>query len=181
MAGGAASSALSRLPPRARLVAIEPDGRGGSVEKGPPAEASARLSDCVVMSRDAVDVARRGYEAYESQGVEGILQFLDPTVEWRNPPDSPIAGVFRGHDGVREWQRLTDEVFAEMHFWPEDLIEAPDGRVLALCHARVRGRGSEVVVEVPFAHVIEVRDGKAVAFAMYSQVADARAAVGLPA
>jgi ketosteroid isomerase-like protein len=98
-----------------------------------------------------------------------------------HPPDSPIAGVFHGHDGVRKWQRLTDEVFAEMHFWPEDLIEAPDGRVLALCNARVRGRGSEVVVEVPFAHVIEVRDGKAVAFAMYSQVADARAAVGLPA
>ena len=61
----------------------------------------------------------------ESQGVEGILQFLDPKVEWRNPPDSPIAGIFHGHDGVREWQRLTDEVFDEMHFWPEELIEAP--------------------------------------------------------
>ena len=139
------------------------------------------MADYEAMNQEAVEVARQGYEAYESRGVEGILEFLDPDVEWRNPPDSPIAGVFHGHDGVRKWQRLTDEVFAEMHFWPEDLIEAPDGRVLALCNARVRGRGSEVVVEVPFAHVIEVRDGKAVAFAMYSQVADARAAVGLPA
>ena len=53
--------------------------------------------------------------------------------------------------------------------------------MLALCHARVRGLGSEVVVDVPFAHVIEVRDGKAVAFEMYSRVDDARASVGLPA
>ena len=133
------------------------------------------------MSEEAIELVRRGYDAYESQGVEGILQFLDPKVEWRNPPDSPIAGIFHGHDGVREWQRLTHEVFDEMHFWPEELIEAPDGRVLALCHARVRGLGSEVVVDVPFAHVIEVRDGKAVAFEMYSRVDDARASVGLPA
>jgi hypothetical protein len=51
--------------------------------------------------------------------------------------------------------------------------------VLAICHGRARGRESDVVVDVPFAHVIEVRDGKAVAFHMYSQVADAEAAVGL--
>jgi ketosteroid isomerase-like protein len=126
-----------------------------------------------------IDLARRAYVAYESEGIEGILPFLDPAVEWRNPPDSPIAGVFHGHDGVREWQRLTNEVFAELQFWPKEIIEAPDGRVLAICHARARGRESDVVVEAPFAHVIEVRDGKAVAFQAYPQVADARAAVGL--
>ncbi len=101
------------------------------------------------MSSEAVDLVRRGYEAYQSDGIEGIMAILDPAVEWRNPPDSPIAGVFHGHDGVREWQRLADESFDEMDFWPRELIEAPDGRVLAICDARVRGRGSEVVVEVP--------------------------------
>ena len=131
------------------------------------------------MSSEAIEVVRRGYQAYQTDGIEGIIPILDPAVEWRNPPDSPIAGVFHGHEGVREWQRLTDESFDEMDFRPRELIEAPDGRVLAICDAHVRGRGSEVVVEVPFAHVVRVRDGKAVAFEMYSQVADARAAVGL--
>ena len=133
------------------------------------------------MDSEAVAVVRRGYDAYERGGVEAILEFLDPEVEWRNPPDSPIAGVFRGHDGVREWQRLTDEVFAELHFVAEELIETTGGRVLAICRARVRGRESDVVIDVPFAHVVEVRDGLAVSFAMYPQVADARAAVGLTA
>lgn len=131
------------------------------------------------MSSEAVELVRRGYEAYESDGVEGIIPFLDPAVEWRNPPDSPIAGVFRGHGGVREWFRQADEAYDELRFWPEEIVDAPDGRVLAICSARMRGRGSGVVIEVPFAHVIEVRDGRAISFRMYPQVADARIAVGL--
>ena len=107
------------------------------------------------------------------------MPMLDPQIEWRNPPDSPLAGVFHGHDGVRTWQTLTEEVFDELRFWPEEIVEAPDGRVLATCSARARGRGSTVVVEVPFAHVVEVRDGSIVTFRMYSNVAEARAAVGL--
>ena len=95
------------------------------------------------------------------------------------PSRVPLAGVFHGHDGVRHWRSLTNEVFDELHFSPEEIVEAPDGRVLAICRVRARGRESKVPVEMPFAHVIEVRDGNIVAFRMYSQVADARAAVGL--
>src|SRR6187402_3456905 len=101
------------------------------------------------MTSEAVEVARRGYEAYESDGIEGILPFLDPDVEWRNPPDSPIAGVFHGHEGVREWATLTEQVFAELRFRPDELIEVPDARVLALCTAHVRGRESDVAMELP--------------------------------
>ena len=131
------------------------------------------------MTAEAIEVVRRGYAAYESGGIEALLEFLDPEVEWRNPPDSPIAGVFHGHAGVREWARLTEQVFSELRFRPDELLEAPDGRVLALCTAHVRGRGSDVVMEMPFAHVIEVRNGAAVALRMYSQVDDARIEVGL--
>jgi ketosteroid isomerase-like protein len=131
------------------------------------------------MGSEAIQIARRGYEAYDAEGIDGLLEFLHPEIEWRNPPDSPIAGVFHGHDGVREWAGLTEQVFSELRFRPDELIEAPDGRVLALCTAHVRGRGSDVVIEIPFAHVIEVRDGTAVSLRMYSQVADARDEVGL--
>jgi ketosteroid isomerase-like protein len=70
-------------------------------------------------------------------------------------------------------------VFDELRFSPEEIVETPDGRVLAICRARTRGRGSDLVFEVPFAHVIEVRNGSIIALRMYSQVGDARAAVGL--
>ena len=63
------------------------------------------------MPSEGVEIVRRGYEAYEARGIEGILEFLDPEIEWRNPTDSPIAGVFQGHEGVREWQRQADEAW----------------------------------------------------------------------
>jgi ketosteroid isomerase-like protein len=131
------------------------------------------------VTSDAVELVRRAYDAFETDGIEGIIPLLDAQVEWRNPPDSPIAGVFHGHDGVREWRKLTYEVFDELHFSPEEVLEAPDARVLAISSARLRGRGSDVLLEFPFAHVVQVRNGSIVAVEMYSQVADARAAVGL--
>ena len=133
------------------------------------------------MPMEGVEIVRRGYEAYEARGIEGILEFLDPEIEWRNPTDSPIAGVFHGHEGVREWQRQADEAWDEIKFIPEEILDAPDGRVLAICTGRIRGRSSGAVVEVPFAHVIEVRGGKATAFRMYPDVSEARAAVGFSA
>ena len=39
------------------------------------------------MPSEGVEIARRGYEAYEARGIEGILEFLDPEIEWRNPTD----------------------------------------------------------------------------------------------
>ena len=122
----------------------------GMVQNGPDsrglfdslrAERSERDTSGTVSS-EAIEIVRLGYEAYQSEGIEGIIPILDPAVEWRNPPDSPIAGVFHGHEGVREWQRLADESFDEMDFRPRELIEASDGRVLAICDARVRGRGA---------------------------------------
>src|SRR3954469_21169404 len=49
------------------------------------------------MSRENVELVREAFDAYNREGIDGILRFLDPDVEWRNPADSPIAGVFIGH------------------------------------------------------------------------------------
>ena len=54
------------------------------------------------MSREEVALVQRGYEAYAADGIEELIPFLDPDVDWTNPPDSPIAGVSRarGSSGV---------------------------------------------------------------------------------
>ncbi len=131
------------------------------------------------MSQENVGLARQALAAYNREGINGIPRYLDPEVEWRNPADSPIAGVFVGHEGVVEWQRLTDEAFEELHFEPERIDELPEGQVLAVSHCRVRGRASEIEVEFPFAHLITFRDGKATAVSMYTGERAALKAVGL--
>jgi ketosteroid isomerase-like protein len=126
-----------------------------------------------------VALAREAYDAYNREGITGILVYLDPEVEWRNPVESPNAGVFVGHEGVLQWQAMVNDAFKEMHFEPDRVGELPDGRVLALVRFRFRAPTGGLQAEVPFAHVITWRDGKATAFSMYTSEAAALKAVGL--
>jgi ketosteroid isomerase-like protein len=131
------------------------------------------------MSQENVEIVRQAYDAYNREGIDGILGYLDPDVEWRNPTDSPLARVFVGHQGVVEWQRLTDEVWDEMRLEPVRINELPDGRILVVIRFRFRARDHEIDMEVPFAHLITFRDGKATVLSMYTSEAAALAAVGL--
>ena len=133
------------------------------------------------MSPENVALAREAYAAYNREGITGILAYLDPEVEWRNPVESPNAGVFVGHEGVLEWQRLADEAFEEMQFEPERIEELPDGRILAVVRFRFRARAGDIDAEVPFAHLIAWRHGMATAVRMYTSEAAALDAAGLGA
>jgi uncharacterized protein len=129
------------------------------------------------MSQENPELARQAYDAWERDGIDGAMPFLDAQIELHNPAEG-IGGVFHGHEGMREWIRQVYESFEEVHFVPDRIEELPDGRVLAILHARAKGRGSGVELDVPFAHVIEVRDGKATRLTQYSSVDAALQAVG---
>jgi ketosteroid isomerase-like protein len=125
-----------------------------------------------------VDFVREAYDAWERDGADGVMPFLDAEIELRNPAEG-VGGVFYGHEGVREWFRQVYEVFDEVHFAADRIEELPDGRLLVILRARVKGRGSGIELEVPFAHVIEVRAGKAIGLTQYSSIDSALEAVGL--
>jgi ketosteroid isomerase-like protein len=126
---------------------------------------------------DPIDVLRRGYEAFRQEGIEGVIPFLDPEIEWRNPRDSPIAGVFRGHAGVREWFAAVTSAFDELRFEPDEFRALDEGRVLVFLRFSFRGAGSDITLEVPFAHVWSIRNGLATHLQMYSDPSDAIADV----
>jgi ketosteroid isomerase-like protein len=88
---------------------------------------------------EEVEIVRRGYEAYERGASREFSSCSIPRSSGETPPDSPIAGVFQGHEGVREWQRQAEEAWDEIKFTPEEIVDAPDGRVLAICTGRIRG------------------------------------------
>jgi uncharacterized protein len=131
------------------------------------------------MSQENVDVLRRAYAAFQREGVEGIMPFLDEEIEWRNPEDSPIAGVWRGHNGVRDWFAQASEAFGEMSFSPDEFREVSEHRVLVLLRFGLTGTASALQMEVPFAHVVDLRQGRATSLKMYSDQRDALEAVGL--
>jgi ketosteroid isomerase-like protein len=126
-----------------------------------------------------VELTRQAYDAYNREGINGILVCLDSEIEWRKPAEAPNAGVFVGHEGVVEWQRMVDDAWKEMDFEPDRIDELPDGRVLAVLRARMCARASEVSIEVPIAHLATWRDGRATELRMYTSEAAAREAAGL--
>ena len=128
-----------------------------------------------------VELVRRGYEAFDREDIDGILPLLDQQVEWRNPEDSPIAGVWHGHKGVRDWFALTREVYDEMRFRPDEFKELPDGRILVLLHAGFKAKQSGIEMKLPFAHLITIRTGLVTHLQMYTDQQRAWEAAGLQA
>ncbi len=130
------------------------------------------------MSRENVEVVRRIYEAFVADDPETALGYFDPEIEWREPPQSPGAGVYHGRDGVRRSYEHWVRGWASYRLEVEELVDAGE-HVLAKCRQRVRGRASGVEVDQPLFSAWSLRDGMAIRMRMYHDEQEARAAVGL--
>ena len=119
------------------------------------------------MAIDNVEIVRRGYRAFEEGGVEGILQFLDPAIEWhRSAAFTRTPRVYRGHDGVREVFRFFNERIDDLRADPHEFIEAGDRVIVPLrLHGRLRETGEPVAYEL--VQVWLGRDGKAIRLNTY--------------
>ena len=119
------------------------------------------------MEADNVEIVRRGYRAFEEAGVEGILEFLDPEIEWHmSAVFTPTPRVFRGHDGVREVFRFFRELIDDLGADPHEFIDAGDRVIVPVrMHGRLRESGEPVAYEL--VQVWLGRDGKAIRLVTY--------------
>ena len=134
------------------------------------------------MSRENLEIVRRGYEQFTSSGIPNF-DFLDPEVEWRGPKEFPdLAEPHYGHEGVTQYIAKINEVLDDYRMAPEEFIDAGDDQVLVFSREGGRGKGSGAKVEThPTAHLWTLRDGKAIRMQSYWERSDALAAVGLEA
>jgi ketosteroid isomerase-like protein len=134
------------------------------------------------MSQENVEAFGRAVEAMNRGDVEALLPELDPEVEWRMAIQElvgGVAGVYRGHDGVREYFRDMDEAFAEAVLDYPDVRDLGD-RVLATGNFRTRGRHSGLVAESPVAALVYAgADGKATKVLTFLDPQKALEAAGL--
>jgi uncharacterized protein len=130
------------------------------------------------MSAENVELVRAAYEAWNRGDVDAVLQYLDPDVELRDPPEAPDAQVWHGHEGYRRQLEQFMAAWAEASIEPEEIVDAGD-KVLVRVHYRVRGKGQGIEVELRIFHVITLRDGKGVVIQVHGDEARAREAAGL--
>ena len=138
------------------------------------------------MSENA-DTIRQGIDAFNAflrgeLSNEAYVERFDPQVEvlW---PDRQTFPDFPQHlRGLAELIAFAEQVRDAWidHFYELlELIEVPDGRVVALVRHSARGRQSGVPIVFHFFQLCTIRDGKVRKFELFRHRADALQAAGL--
>jgi ketosteroid isomerase-like protein len=130
-------------------------------------------------SNPNVETYRRVIEAFNQEGVEGVMRYFSEDAEAYDP-DAPNAGVYRGREEVAGFIAQLIEGIAEVEVRNFELLPAGD-RVVGLLHSYAEGDGGGPVVEMRDAHTLTFRDGKVVYWRVYLDRDEALADAGLDA
>ena len=132
------------------------------------------------MSQENVEIVRQVYEAAAGHDTTRIFALYDPDVELDASRIEAVwaSGVYRGHQGLRDFFREWNEAWEGVDYSYEELIDAGD-QVVSIVTRHARGRASGIEVERPFALVWTVRDGKVVRVVWFLARAEALEAAGL--
>jgi ketosteroid isomerase-like protein len=133
------------------------------------------------MSEKNVAVIRDIWEAWNRGDMDSALAPYHPdcVFDTTHYPEWPDVDVVRGREAIREF---FGEFLATWESWNgrvETLLDAGDDRVLAIIRQSLRGRGSGVDVELHWAQIYTLRDGKIILIDNYGDRVEALEAVGL--
>src|SRR5215217_7270556 len=104
------------------------------------------------MSQENVEIVRQGWEAWLRGDLPGLFRTFHPDIVWdtshfRDWPES----AYHGTEGVERFLREWLDVWDDYEVTIEDVIAAPDGRVVSLMRHRGKGRDSGVPMDLPMA------------------------------
>ena len=131
------------------------------------------------MSQANLEIVRDAYAAFVATG-EFSEQFVTPDFVWdmstfRGWPEQQI---YEGPDGARSFLTEWLEPWEGWELELDALHDAGD-RVVAVVRQRARSKASGLPVDMCFAMVWTLRDGRESRMEMYADPAEAIAAVGL--
>jgi ketosteroid isomerase-like protein len=129
------------------------------------------------MAEHNVELTRRLAAAYNAHDVETFIAACDPSVEF-HAAIAAVGGVYRGHDGIREYFRDLEDAWAgEISVEPEAYFDLGE-HTLVMHVLRGRGRHSGVEVAMQVALVVTWREELAVHLRAYAHREDALGALG---
>jgi ketosteroid isomerase-like protein len=132
------------------------------------------------MTQENVEIVRRCWAGLEQRPMELHLESFDPEVELRNPPEFPLRGPFRGHDGVRQWANEIWEVFTDLHNEIDEIVEIDDETIVSVQRTQARMRHTQLPADTKWATVWRFKDGRVWRGEGYWTRAEALEAAGLP-
>jgi ketosteroid isomerase-like protein len=98
------------------------------------------------VSQETVEVVRAVLDASSRNDSEAFMAALDPAIEWTPVKEDPDFRVHRGLEDVAAWLAEWTEVFPDMRWEAEQILDAGDDVVVAL--VRALGRGGSTGADV---------------------------------
>jgi ketosteroid isomerase-like protein len=124
-----------------------------------------------------LEIVRRGFDAFNDHGVEGILPIIHPEFEATTPPElASEPDTYRGHEGVRRYFDSFYEVMDGIRWEPHSFEEVGQ-RVIVEFTLHARGKSTGLEFGQDAVQVWELRDGQAIGLDLYPTLEQARAAV----
>jgi ketosteroid isomerase-like protein len=130
------------------------------------------------MSQENVERFRRNVEAFNRGDVEAWIETYHPDSSFA-PISTPIAGAYRGHDGLRRWFADNRESFETFSVAFTDIRDLGNNRLLVIGTIHLRARGSGIETDVPTAAIATWREGLLIDWKDYGDPKKALEAVGL--
>jgi ketosteroid isomerase-like protein len=127
------------------------------------------------VSSENLESVRRGIEAFNEGGVEGIVPLIDPDFEATTPPNlASEPDTYRGPDGIRRWFDSFDEVMEEIRWDAHEFHEVGD-RVVVEFTLRARGKTTGLDFGQDAVMVWELRGDKATRVELFETLEEAMA------
>ncbi len=132
------------------------------------------------MSRENVELIRRAYEHRQRVGdfnpeliAEDFVWDMSPFRDW--PEQQTYEGIAGARRFIREWTAAFDDWNIEV----EAIHDAGADKVVGILRQRGRSKTTGLQVDMVFAQLYTIRDGKQTRMEMYADPAEAFAAAGL--
>jgi uncharacterized protein len=130
------------------------------------------------VSQENVEIIKRVIDAGSRGDFEAVLGLHHPQWEGFIPEEYPVAGSWRGLDGVRGFTEEWLEAWEEFRVEPEEFVAGGDAVMVSVRYWG-RGRGSGVEVTDRWFYAYRLRDGKVISWRPYPDRGEALKAVGL--
>lgn len=129
------------------------------------------------MASENLEIVKRGFDAFNERGIEGIIPLIHSDFEATTPPSlASEPDTYRGPDGIRRWFDSFDEVMDEIRWEPHRFREAGD-RVVVEFTLRARGKTTGLDFGQDAVMVWEIRDGMASRLELFQSLDEALVAV----
>jgi ketosteroid isomerase-like protein len=125
-----------------------------------------------------IELAERGYRAWNEDDLETLLDVCHPEVEYHTSGVFPgLQAVYEGKAGIRHWWEDFHEPWKQIKVIPQRIVERPGGLAILVLFEGTGRQGIETTMR--FINTIEVRDRLAFRFHSQAPAEDALADLGL--